>query len=375
MAFTTTRYLLPIILPQMAFELKSTISEMGLLASAYFATYTFSTIFWGRLSDKIGAVRVISLCCVLCMTSFIFTGLSPSLYHALSSYAIAGVGAGGLYVPLNALLTRWFRRRGTAIGITTTGATLAGLFLGVVVPFLAPLYGWRIVWIILGLPYLVLAVVSARFLKESPTTCDKARASEHAYREPSMKWLLRDGLTWHLGAIYLLWGFGVHAFLTYMVAYLSWCGLSTVESGFIYSIYSVAGLTTPLWGALSDRISKRHVFSALCWLSSFSVLAFVVVTSYALRCFTAFLVGSALGGFAVYAAMVGDYYDKALYGTAFGLLTLFLGIGMTLGPALGGYVIATSKSMGNAILLSALGYGLAGILAIIVGRRRSAPRL
>jgi len=156
---------------------------------------------------------------------------------------------------------------------------------------------------------------------------------------------------------------------------LSWCGLSTVESGFIYSIYSVAGLTTPLWGALSDRMSRRYVFSALCWLSSFSVLAFVVATSHALRCFTAFLVGSAVGGFAVYAAMVGDYYDKALYGTAFGLLTLFLGIGMTLGPALGGYVIATSKSMGNAILLSALGYGLAGILAIIVGRRRSAPRL
>jgi len=182
MAFTTTRYLLPIILPQMAFELKSTISEMGLLASAYFATYTFSTIFWGRLSDKIGAVRIISLCCVLCMTSFIFTGLSPSLSHALSSYAIAGVGAGGLYVPLNALLTRWFRRRGTVIGITTTGATLAGLFLGVTVPFLELLYGWRIVWIILGLLYLVLAVASARFLKESPTTCDKARASEHAYR-------------------------------------------------------------------------------------------------------------------------------------------------------------------------------------------------
>jgi len=51
------------------------------------------------------------------------------------------------------------------------------------------------------------------------------------------------------------------------------------------------------------------------------------------------------------------------------LLTVFLGIGMTLGPALGGYLIKISGALSHALLLGMVAYSGACIIAIALKPR------
>lgn len=123
--------------------------------------------FAGWLYDKLGARKIIVVGLVIVGVS---TMLLSQTFHILFLILIFGVvasigGSAGNITTTSALLSRWFRRkRGTALGIATAGASLGGL---VLVPFTAYLIeaaGWRTAWLVLGIIVLALGVPIAYLL-------------------------------------------------------------------------------------------------------------------------------------------------------------------------------------------------------------------
>lgn len=145
---------------------------------------------------------------------------------------------------------------------------------------------------------------------------------------------------------------------------------------FIGVLTSITGLTALLGsipiGVISDRIGRVHVLTF--GLGSFGVaMALLAVSpSPALLIPGRLLLGLAMvASFWIAAAYLGDHVAPSERGLAFGLLTTSMGLGFTVGPLIGGFVVersSTRVAYGLAAGIGAVGVGL--ILTVL--RRRQA---
>ena len=105
--------------------------EFGWNRAAISMAYTALTIgaaagglFWGSLSDKVGAKRIAFFGTVVMSGALMLMGRQDQLWAIYMLYfVIGGFGFACLFAPLLALVGLWFnRRKGLAFGIVTAGA-------------------------------------------------------------------------------------------------------------------------------------------------------------------------------------------------------------------------------------------------------------
>ncbi len=147
-------------------------ATMTWAASLGFLVNGISQPFFGRLYDRMG-VKVIVGCLIVLGTSTI---LLFATFHVLFLIFVFGfvmsVAMSGTSLSnTGALLSRWFRRkRGTALAISTAGASVGGLVLVPFTLYLIQATDWRIAWVVLGSLIMVFAVpMAAIMLKRDPS--------------------------------------------------------------------------------------------------------------------------------------------------------------------------------------------------------------
>ena len=141
-------------------------ASIGVLASGVFQP------FLGAIYDKLGGRKVILSGLVILGTCTLLLGLTPNIVFLILIYGVVasiGMSAGSLNTT-SALLTRWFRRkRSTALGIATAGASAGGLIL---VPFAMYLLqatdSWRLTWVALGVIVLMAVPLAYLLLRDDP---------------------------------------------------------------------------------------------------------------------------------------------------------------------------------------------------------------
>ena len=118
-------------------------------------------------------------------------------------------------------------------------------------------------------------------------------------------------------------------------------GASNFDIALIIAIYSVFnGLAAPFWGRLSDRIGRKPVL-LICLggaAASYVLLAFAhtLVMLYVSRA----LAGAMAGNFGVASAMIADITRPENRAKAMGMIGAAFGLGMVVGPFLGGVLSA-----------------------------------
>ena len=118
-------------------------------------------------------------------------------------------------------------------------------------------------------------------------------------------------------------------------------GASDFDIALIIAIYSVFnGLAAPFWGRLSDRIGRKPVL-LICLVgaaASYVLLAFAhtLVMLYVSRA----LAGAMAGNFGVASAMIADITRPENRAKAMGMIGAAFGLGMVIGPFLGGVLSA-----------------------------------
>ncbi len=353
-----------LLLPAMKDGLQFDYTQLGLLGTANFLGYLSMAIIGGFLAAKLGTRSVITAALALMGVTMILTGLTQSFWFAFFMRLLTGLGNGAAFVPAMALGSAWFsvRHRGFATGIVSGGIGLGTLISGILIPYILKSYGadgWRYSWFILGTIVLVAAAVVFILIRNQPRDKgllpvgekidSKAEQKSSASNVSALNFgrVYRMKALWYLGLVYFFYGLSYIIYIVFFAAYLiKEMGYSEAWAGGLWA--TVGGLSIfcgVLWGSISDRIG-RSKGAALAYLVL--GISFIIYALFKFK--TGFYISATLFGLTAWsiptimAATAGDLVGPRLAPAALGFVTLFFGIGQSIGPALGGWIADISHS-------------------------------
>lgn len=375
-ALGLARFSYTAVLPSMQAGLGMDNTQAGVLATSNLIGYLSLSVIGGALAARFGPRAVITAGLAVAGVSMLLTGLSNGFLWAAIWRAATGVGSGASNVPVMGLLAAWFaaRRRGLASGIAVAGSSFALILVGPLVPWLLAAYGengWRVAWYLFGAATIVLSILAFSLLRNTPGEMGLGRlgALNHepsSNSVPGLQWgrVYRSPGVWHLGLVYIAFGFSYIIYMTFFTkSLISEGGYTPKDAGTLFMLLGWSSVISGLiWGAISDVIGrKRGLISVyLIQAVSFSMFALWPVDP-------GFTISAVLFGLtawsipAIMAATCGDVLGSRLAPASLGFITLFFGIGQAVGPSVAGRIADVSGSFYPAFLLAA-GVSLVGAL-------------
>jgi len=371
------------VLPSMQDGLGIDNAQTGALATANLAGYLAMAVIGGVVAARYGPRVVIAAGLAVAGAGMVLTGLANSFPEAAAWRVLTGIGSGASNVPVMALLASWFamKRRGLASGIAVAGSALGLIFAGAVVPRVLSAYGddgWRTCWFVFGGITLLLAVGSLMLLRNRPAELglrSVGAGSEEAVPDQKaggLQWsrVYRSGTVWHLGLVYVAFGFSYIIYMTFFTKHLmAEGGYTKNAAGDLFMTMGWVSLVCGLlWGTVSDVIGRRRALITVFRIHSADFICFALLTKPAGFTLSAVLFGlSAWSIPAIMAAACGDALGPRLAPAALGLITLVFGIGQAVAPSIAGAMADSTGSFFTPLLLAA-GVALLGALGAFLLR-------
>lgn len=372
----------------------------GLGSGIFFISYTLLEVPSNLVLARVGArlwIGRIMLSWGLVSVAMAFVRDQTSFY--LLRFLL-GAAEAGFFPGIIFYLTTWFpaRERGRAVALFMTGTAIAGVIGGPISSGLLlmdgwlGLRGWQWLFILEGIPAIVLAPIVWRRLDTRPSearwlspaerdwleTTLAAEARDNTGGPDDLTGALRSPRLWRLALIYfciVLAFYGVSFWLPQIVQSLGTLGSSAVA--LISSLpYLVAAIGMVIVGARSDRLNERrgHVaVPALVGALGF-VAATVVPASVALS-----LVALSVAAFGIWGAL-GPFWAlptsflrgrAAAGGVAF--VNAVGNIGGFVGPTMVGYARDATGSFSAGLWLLAAGLVVAAWLTMTLPAETSPP--
>ena len=150
-------------------DLKITDTQLGLLGGLYFALlYTVLGLPLARLAERLPRVNIISAAIFVWSGFTALCGMATSYAALAASRFGVGVGEAGLSPPAHSLISDYYepKQRATALSIYSLGVPIGVMIGAVAGGWLAQNYSWRIAFIALGLPGVLLAIAIKLFVRE-----------------------------------------------------------------------------------------------------------------------------------------------------------------------------------------------------------------
>jgi ACS family tartrate transporter-like MFS transporter len=368
-------------------------SMFGAGAGIFFVGYILfeipSNLALERFGARIWIARI--------MISWGIIATAMALVHSETSFYVMrfllGVAEAGFFPGIILYLTYWFpaRERARIIALFMAAVPLATLVGGPVSGALLELHGqgglkgWQWLFIVEGLPAVLLGFVALKFLTDRPehagwltkserealasTLAAEAKATRDVGYAGLGQALTRPRVL-VLGLLYFCIVIGFYGVGFWLPQVIQTYGLQPLEIGFLAAIpYFFAAIGMVLWGAHSDRTGERilHVALPLFFAgAAFALSAFTGSLALTLAALTLATVGT-------YAA-IGTFWSlptSILTGTgaAAGLaLVNSLGnAGGLVGPPIIGVIKQETGSFTAALLFLAGALVLGGVVALLFG--------
>ena len=282
------RQILSILLESIKAEIPLSDADLGFLGGIAFAIfYTFAGIPIARWADRGSRVSIITLSVVVWSGMTALTGAAHSFAVLLLARVGVGVGEAGCSPPAHSLLADYFppERRGTALSIYALGIPLGGSLGTLVGAWVASYFGWRMAFLAVGLPGLLIALVVRLTLREPIRGQSEGRpGARPAPAQPTETTLqvlyymgrLRSFVHLSLaGALHAFVGYGAAYFLPSFFARVHHMGL-TERGSWLSGLALIGAVGTYLGGALSDRFGRRDARWYM-WVPGLATLAGVPI--------------------------------------------------------------------------------------------------
>ncbi len=361
-----------VVLPEMIRSLDMSRTQGGAIFNFYLGAYICLTPIAGYLTDRWGARRVISLCCIALAGGTLLMGGADRFWMACLFFGLVGVGSSGIWTPIMTVIQRWFapERRGMALGILSTGFGLGFATMGWLFPLLVASYSWRACWYVLGAAASLMVAANALWLRSSPEELQMApwggegggpgkvaTTWRHRGRGRYAE-VLREPQFWVIGVSYFFIACALYIVTTFMVDYAAGeLGLPFKDASLLATIHGLSQvlgvLTIPM---LSDRIGRRRTLMGTNLLVAVSILGALVSAKALVGLYLSIgLLGVFYGPtWPMYGACGGDYFRKEVMGTVIGAWTPFYGLGAISAHFIGGRIRDLTGSFQWAFILAIL---------------------
>ena len=382
-----SRHILPVVYPSMQSITGIMNTQLGLLTSAYYFSYMLFALLFGFLSDHVNSRLMITTSCFVISAGSFGMGFSNSSTSLLAFSIVAGMGAGGLYVPMvSLLLKKYINQRGFITSLVLTGEGISGITIGIVIPYIVFSWDWRYVWWLFGLMvilfgfYLWLTLenvppesISSFGSRVRPTLFHRKKSTHSTPRSEARGMLRVDterrflprfknrGLApsnvskeiWVLGLIYFSHAITRGIFVTFAVAYLVGSGWSFRDASMAFSFMAIGFIPGASFaGALVDRFNHRSVLMALLFLQIICVSMVLLHSNPMTILVFSFIEGICIAGVpTIMGILPTNYFEKERYGKALGFLTLSFGLGVSASPLMGGVIGDLTHSLPSPLLL------------------------
>lgn len=371
-----TRNILSASMNAIQLEFDLTQSQLGLINSVFFFTYTFAQIPSGMIGDRFGLKRMLIIGFLIFGVFTGLTGVATSFAMLILIRAFVGIGQGTYYGPQYALSSSAIplKHRGFGSAIINSGMAF-GISLGLIgAGFIINTLGlnWRISFYIFAIPTIIIGLLVKLFIKEHPPA-DEVDAPSQATAETSPASTKGKGLNRNIIAIYIMVFcslFGFFVIQTWLPYYLqNERSVAAGQVGFISSLVAWASIPGALiFSRMSDKLRVRKLFiGILVVLALISIMGCVYFESYNLMIVCLIIYGLS-GKLALDPILVASVADNCAAGNRGTIFSVYNFVGMSssiLAPYIAGFLSDTTGSLTSAFYLSG-GLLLVGLISVLL---------
>jgi ACS family tartrate transporter-like MFS transporter len=367
----------------------------GIFFLGYFLFELPSNLALERFGARLWLGRIL-------ITIGVVSAAMAAVQGATSFYVVRfllGVAEAGLFPGVIFYMTRWFPRRYRASNMALfmlaiplssfIGAPVSGVILGL--DQVAGLHGWQWLYILEGLPSVVLGVVCMIWLTDTPAQARwlapvqrdwliaELAAERRAAPRPApghSRWRLAlDPVLLAFAAIFFGVTAGTYGLSLWLPLIVKTPGLSNIETGLLVAIpFGFGCLGTVLWGRNSDRTEERVWHTALAAFAAAVGLAACLAWS-ALWAQIVALSLACLGLYGVkgpFWALASERLPTEDAAPAIAIITSLAGLAGFVGPYAIGWIKETTGSFPLGLLFLAGLCLLSGVVTLILSSRRKA---
>ncbi len=322
----------------------------------------------GRFSDKVGPRKVVFVGGIILAIGFVLSGYITSKYQLYITYGvIAGFGGGCVYLPPIATGPKWWPdRRALATGFTVVGLGLGSFIMAPLATWLIglPGYGWRYVFIYVGIAMGIMSIISSLCLQVPPKGWKPAgwnppapKPGTTVGRDFTHEESIRTSQFWLLYLSYFCGSFAGLMIIGHIAAHGIDRGLDKMTASYAVSALAIANAAVRiLIGAIIDKIGTKKCFITVFSLQVIALLLLYPAGSNIIfLALVAILIGWNYGSmFTLFPASCLAYYGPTAQGSNYGLLFTAWGLAGFAGPFVGGWLKDLYKVYWIPFLVSAV---------------------
>jgi len=327
----------------------------------YAVFHTLLAPLAGKVCDRFGPKVILAIGSFFLGLSVILMRYVTGIWELYIFYGVLfSMGIASVYIPVMSTVSRWFKaKRGLAIGLTAAGLGAGSLIFSPLCAWLISSFGWRKAYTVLGILAWVIFIPIVKFMKEVPREPTESGKLEGL----SFSEAFRTSAFWALGFSWLFIALALWALIIHIVPLATDRGMPLMTAGILGGVIGAASLIGRISaGFFSDKVGRKRI---LITESVFQSIAFIwlLFSEEAWRLFVfAALFGLSSGGWTgVIAAFPADYFGYKATGSILGFANILAGIGVAIGPYLGGYIFDTTHSYNYMVIICII----ATIVAIV----------
>lgn len=365
-------------LPKLMHEWQIDPMTAGFLGSLALFGMMFGAIIFGSLSDKLekygfSRKKLIAVCIIIFSGCTVLCGFSSSPNEFGFYRFLAGLGLGGVMPNVITLMTEYApkRLRSTLVSLMFSGYAVGGMCSALLGMWLVPVYGWKIMFLLGGLPLILLPIIwkllpesidylvrqqkneqALKILKQIDpniqTNLD-TRVHLHQENQQSSQSPLKDLFSGSRGITTLLFWASVFMALVLVYALGNWLPKLMIEAGydlstslvFLFAL-NIGGMLGAIFGGFfADKFSLPKVLLILFVSGAISLflLSYSLPTMLLYLC-VAIAGAASIGGQILLLAYMSQYYAPNIRATGLGMALGVGRLGAILGPILCGWLLS-----------------------------------
>lgn len=341
------RTLITVVAQPIMNSLNLTDGQFGFLTGPPFALfYAVMGIPIAMLADRSNRVIVISICIIIWSVMTALCGIASGFLWLVIFRIGVAIGEAGGTPPANSIITDYYpvKNRASAIGIYSMGVTLGGLLAQVFGGTIASIQGeafgnwlgsiglgglfsgldwtniegWRIAFVVVGAPGILIAILLWMTVKEPPRGYTEAPGShtdeKAGFGEAFAEFVKKPTFWWGaVGAAFVAFvGYGLQSFQAPFLQRVHDMGVREAALNFGAPLSIAAAAGTFLGGFISEKLQDRF-HSIVAWLPAVGLV--IAVPLYVM----AFFAGSLTMAFAFW--ILGAMFHYSYLGAQYSIAT------------------------------------------------------